>query len=367
MALSAGQRAAIIEEVIANSTLWEEGDEATLNRFTDDKLLKMREHTETTSRALAVANAAVEGIETADGKAYRVNPDNGRWEQRITDNGMEEEQTAPAKKKKMGLTEEDYRIDDEENAGEVMNRRKPTRDELLRQLPADVKEMLANAQQIEAQEKAKVIDKILVNVTSPSDRQAQYERLMQHPLQDLYNTLALIPAGRVENVMGEEDGSNGRRHRSNPVTNEEDEDMLQLPTLNWKDATNDTQQKRRVVNNHDDDYTSDEEWLQNAPASVRNRVKNAMAIEEREKQKFIDALTANVVDEEKERQLIKMLQHKPLEELKMLAALSPATNARPNYFGANTPLSNGKASQAALTANDQDDILPIPRLDFSQK
>ena len=158
MALNPRQRGAIIEDIVANSPCWDEGDEETLNAFSDEKLVQIQEYTQEAARAYSVANAAAEGFDNGQGQAYRVNPKTGRWESRVTNEGGESNfvKKKPGKEEPdeegAGFDYEGTRVD----KGEMENnsrggRRRMTQEEIMRSLPPEMQQMIANAQQIESQ------------------------------------------------------------------------------------------------------------------------------------------------------------------------------------------------------------------------
>ena len=73
-----------------------------------------------------------------------------------------------------------------------------------------------------------------------------------------------------------------------------------------------------------------EKWLSTAPPEIRSAVENAMAIEAREKQELVDALTAGVADKDP---VANVLKTKTLDELRTLQALAPKRPAAANWSG----------------------------------
>ena len=53
-----GQREEIVDDLVANSCCWEKEDVETLNTLSDDKLVKLRDHTKKDEQLQLVANAA---------------------------------------------------------------------------------------------------------------------------------------------------------------------------------------------------------------------------------------------------------------------------------------------------------------------
>jgi len=64
------------------------------------------------------------------------------------------------------------------------------------------------------------------------------------------------------------------------------------------------------------------EWLDKAPPEVRSAVKNAMAIEKREKEAIVEKMTVNVEGKEKTA-MVEQLMTEPLAKLQMLVNMLP--------------------------------------------
>ena len=110
-----------------------------------------------------------------------------------------------------------------------------------------------------------------------------------------------------------------------------------------------------------------EEWFAAAPPAVQSAVRNAMAIEAREKNTLVDKLTANVSDPERKKTLTANLLGKELSELSDLVSLMPAPAPAsqpltPLFFGASTPVGNSSGD----VGFDKNDILPLPTLNYAE-
>lgn len=88
---------------------------------------------------------------------------------------------------------------------------------------------------------------------------------------------------------------------------------------------------------------SAEEWFEQAPPEVQSAVRNAMDVENRERQKLVNQLTSHIENEEQKTNLTNRLKDKPLDELRDLVALAPTGKSdnpfsgdyhQPNYTGA---------------------------------
>lgn len=361
MRLSGAQREQIIDYLVANSEAWSaEGDADILASFSDEKLLHLNEATERTQQAVHVANAAAEGFQEG-GKAYRINPETGRWERAVLncDEGMGGGYGG------RGMEDDPDEEDEEVSPRRTHNSRrgnKPlTVDEWYRMAPPEVQENYATATEIVNREKERVIQEILVNSNVPEgDRAVHRERLLRRDLEDLRNDLALMP--KLSDNSGKP--KVGMRQRRG------DPDMLGLPTMNWSEVDKDGNPTGKAVQNQmvsGMDFVDDmpeDEALSMLPAALRNKVLNAQAIEGRERQKLIEQIVANVQDEENEAILRRRLANKSLDELKDYMLMAPTRSAAPraNYFGASGPISNARS---VLPDAAGDDILPVPRIDWS--
>ncbi len=392
MALTQQERQGIITFLTANCDCWkQQGDHEVLNRFTDEKLVALKDHADGAERASAVANTAIRGFADDAGRfAYRINPDNGRWERKEMtaneptyeedepdDSHRQERAPPPRRRPPMAQEpppeEEEYVDEEEEQYAEnrkramAGNARARTTDEWLRNAPPDVQNTYNTARQLEQREKDKVIAQLLVNV-SESEKRAHRDRLQTRSLDDLYNDLNLIPktpspeeVNRAAGGVLNRSVGNARRPR-----NSNDDDMLVAPTLNFdedgqaevKTATTGPAANRDVGGYVD---TDDDAWLQSAPATYRQAVQNALAIEAREKRRLIDDIVSNL-DDASEKRMRGRLANKTLEELRDIQILSPKRQgSRPNYFGQSAPAANVQNQGA------QDDILPLPKMEWGKK
>ena len=116
-----------------------------------------------------------------------------------------------------------------------------------------------------------------------------------------------------------------------------------------------------------------DEWLADAPAPIQTAVRNAMAIERREKELIVNQLVADVTDDAKRQRLVKNFMTKDIGELADYLALK----GEPRTPAEETTVANGRfipsylgASGAAPTANrrdyDADDFLPLPTINYAE-
>lgn len=387
MPLTADQRQSIILDLVTNCDCWKhKKNQDMLKALPDDGLEALGADLAQRNKAFAVANSAVGGYVDPSGKAYRVDPETGEWQFRqvdpnsvpgLTSNEDEETETE----------DDDYEDDEEEVVKPAKNRRmkgkvcnsdddaeivrevsRPrTTEEWLRNAPADVQNSFNQAKAIEMREKDKVIGQLLVNVNE-NERPAHRDRLMRRSLEDLYSDLAMVPKPlSMDEVNKTADRDPRVVNRRQPFGGRAaDDDVLPTPTIDWSAAGDDGHKGRVVANTNpitqEQADQSDEEWLRTAPAHVRTRVQNALAIEDKERRRLVSEITENMTDDKAATRMRKRLSAKSLEELRDLAALAANNRpSRPSYFGA------GGAPATPYTSNgvSQDDVLPLPVMDWT--
>lgn len=371
MGLTVNQRQQIISTLVENCSCWQgPRDKELLNSFSDDKLASLHEDNEQTQKAMAIANVAIHGIRDGN-KAIRVDPETGRWQGKIVGNNMGEEcddrgEYEPRRKKRPmpdDYEDDDYTGNSRRSRRRVTNRGSMTMEDLAKEAGPEFERTFRQMQQALEKEKDEVINQLLVNVAE-TDRMAHRERLQARDLDDLKYMQSLVP--RRE---GGEEGATVVNRNGRPVrrkTGTDGGDMLLLPTINWKDdGSGGSNGNGKVIESDSGaglDGLSEDEILEQLPASVRNRFQTALAIEERERRRLIDQITANIHDEDKGRRMERMLDKKPLSELRDIAALIPDERKRDNYFGAAVPL--GRATTNA-SQDTNDDVLPPPKMDWN--
>lgn len=283
-----------------------------------------------------------------------------------TDEADEDDET-----RNMEEEDEEYRRKENRRRMTGNRRRKPqTQEQIINSLPADLRETFRVAREVEQREKDQLIREIIANSNiSEAQRPPHYERLQTESVEKLRYMLSLIPRTPSQEELNRA-ASTTANTRSSRQTRWTDDDMLVAPTLNWQEVGKDGDDRERTgtqgastaVGNAAE-FGSDEDWIKSAPPSVRAAVQNAMVIENRERRKLIDELTANIVDEDAERRLRSRLQNKSLDELRELLMLAPKKDTRANYFGAATP----PLGNQQRTADVHEDILPIPSTDWREE
>jgi hypothetical protein len=135
-----------------------------------------------------------------------------------------------------------------------------------------------------------------------------------------------------------------------PETNDDDKGTEKPPVA---EEPTDTE----PVGNKDEKPMTTEEYIANAPEGVREVLTNGMAMMKREKEKLIEAITAN------ERNTFEKsyLEKRSLDELTAIANLAVAEtkddtgNPTPNYRG-----------QGPVSNSHKEDALPLPVMNFAK-
>lgn len=381
MALTTQRRQKIIDSLVGNCDSWKySGSAEVLDAMSDDQLLAVEKQ----AFAVTVANAAVEGFTDPDtGNRYKLDPDSGKWQRAKVTNAF------PAKKK-MAPEDEDEEEDEDEVEAESKRRMKgkggyPTKnkeeetppvrsnrpqtfDELMRAASPDVQNRFQELQRIEQAEKDKVIDAILVNV-QPADRRVQGEWLREKPLMELQRMASFVPKQPTQEDFDRESKKHATKNKARTPREEEDQDMLGQPTMNWEEVTEDGRKPslyrdqegvREDFGGSTENEVSEEDEFRNLSPRMQTRVRNAMRLESEERDRLVAKLTSHVTNTEDEQRLVNMLNTKSVEELRAFLPLATKEETRrTEYFG-----SGGGASYQSNRLNgaetDQSDMLGLP-------
>jgi len=130
-----------------------------------------------------------------------------------------------------------------------------------------------------------------------------------------------------------------------------------------------TKTTSETTNNSSSQEVSPEEWLDKAPAQIRSAVQNAMRIEENERQKLIDELTANLSGDTAKGEAKKALNLKSLEDLQLMKSLLPEKKVVNESSASGSRLARyfGQAPSEPPTTNSKREFEPLvpPVMDFS--
>jgi hypothetical protein len=108
-----------------------------------------------------------------------------------------------------------------------------------------------------------------------------------------------------------------------------------------------------------------DEWMKAAPKELQSVVRNAMAIEAREKGALVEKLVANAADDPAKEAARVIFNQLTIEQLQPLVSLMPKVEEKPEqsvstFFGSVAPLTqNSKA--------DEDDVLPLPVMNWGKE
>lgn len=352
MNLTKEQRNSLVTFIVTNCDCWkEEDDKNILSNMSDNKLIKIKDEIIKSANMRAVANAAVKGFSDSDGISFRLNPETNKWEKSTSINRDEKvdsssTQTVQNKKK-------------EEKKEDKKEEKKIDPNDWYASAPIEVQNELRQARMLNDREKERLINELIIYI--PDNEKYQHrERLKNRTIEELTNDLALVPRNHEKQTK-----------RKQAVNNDNNEDMLIIPSISWteiKDNSHTLSSTKEVYNTASqcDVDDNEDEWLKNAPSKVKQIFHNAAAIEQQEKRKLIDELTAHITDEEEEKRVISLLNSKTLSELKDISLIAPPKKSnRDNYFGSNTPVFN---NNRVFNTNGSsiDDILEIPKIDWSE-
>lgn len=129
-----------------------------------------------------------------------------------------------------------------------------------------------------------------------------------------------------------------------------------------------------VANTEGEEQMTEEEWLENAPPSIRAVIESAMQVNNEAKQELVAKLTANASGDKKA--LTQLFMGKSIAELKLLVSALPKPTVNQQQQGANRlslAFFGGQAAGSPTTNSvldggefDKDDFLPIPTINFGE-
>lgn len=349
MPLTPEERQVLVNDLSANCNCWK-GEQELLSNFTDEKLAQLKAAYDEQRHNALLLKTATTGYVALDGKAIRVNPETGKWEDGVVkgravknkdedDEEEEEEYEAPAPKRKRPTTAS-------------APQRPQSVEDALRMVGPDALAAWHQAQEVMRQEKEKVISQILANSSlTDMEKRLQYDRLQRRSLDELRQDLSMLPKSpRLEDLE--------RPRRRRPPVEPEDEDRLDLPSIQWNSVAKD---KPKAANEDEYEEEEDPEWVTKLSPRQQAQIRNAMAIEGKERRRLIDQLLANVSDESEQDRLAVILEDKNLDELQVLVSLArPADDRRPIWAGSAAPPPPGGGNR------DADDVLAIPKMEYER-
>jgi len=224
MALTAEQRQAIVDELVANDCCWTEDDREVLANLSDDSLQREQKRVADEQNAIAVANAARSGFEDPFGNKHKFNADKSEWET----------VQAPTANKK---------TDDDDNGKKpepkpVENKKDDppmTEQEWFEKAPASVREGVQNANKIVQEKKDALIEQITANLEG-DQKEAVTTNLKTKTLDELEILVALAP--KKEAKVEPTANYSGSHTPQGPTDNKQEvtEDHLIPPVMEYESA-----------------------------------------------------------------------------------------------------------------------------------
>lgn len=148
-------------------------------------------------------------------------------------------------------------------------------------------------------------------------------------------------------------GKKSVKNKKKPVMDDENEDMED-------DEEPVTMKKGKKMAANAGRPMTEDEWLAQAPSSIRATLNHAREVETAEKNRLIGVITSNARNPFSKEQL----QGKDLGELRALAQLAeipaPAPVSRPLMFGAAVPTSNASSNTPKVDSPEYQNSLPVP-------
>ena len=198
-------REQIINSLVENSCCYGEEDREELGGLSDNMLKSLHDGMERDLQQQAVINAAQQGFDDQQGDSHVLNVETGKWEVKPRKEGpVNNTETKP-------MTEEEW----------------------MAQAPEAVRNTLAHAQQIEKAER----DKLAKTITANKRNKFQEAELnaMRTPMLQSLAALAEEPTEQKATGPASRVSFFGA---TQPVVNKEDDDkdVLPIPTINWKEG-----------------------------------------------------------------------------------------------------------------------------------
>lgn len=193
-------------------------------------------------------------------------------------------------------------------------------------------------------DKAKLVSEIIANSAcwQDSDKETLAD-LAEDRLKELH--------GRV---MADSKARKAQETTLNSATQEWTDSLGTKHTWNAEKGVWESEPKKEenVENSNKGENTSkpltEEEWLANAPESIRQTIENAKRTERKQKEALVEKLVANVAEADKEAQTKRLLQ-RSLADLESDVALLPKTpEKKADYVGAGATLNSSKKEYPAF-------------------
>lgn len=220
MKLTDNERKELVDSIINNSCgCWEAGDRETLNKMEDDRLKTLSANAKKVKGHELTANAAGKGISDKEGNQYTFNAETGKWD------------VKPAEKPAATATAPTN------NDGAKSPAKPQTVDEWFKAAPPEVQSAVQNAMRIEQEERRRIVGLLTGNIAHADSKKAAeavYNSMKMDDLRALAATVPQpqsVPASPVPLYYGQAGAPTNVTNSSNDVS----EDILPLPTMNWKE------------------------------------------------------------------------------------------------------------------------------------
>lgn len=361
MALKPEEKEAIIKDLTANCECWKGPNDATLlNSMPDDKLTELQKDMKNKHHAFTVANAAIKGFSDSDGNVFKLNPANGKWEQKAAEK-TQQVQTGNAGNPFAAVTQPAT----QNTQTQQPVPRTMSADEWWKTAPDGVRETYNESREIVNREKERLIDR-LVSHLPEGEREMHRQRLVNRSVKDLESDLAMLPK------------ASPKRETTSVNSNREEEqfedDMLTPMTMNWEKDTNGRSVPRAQVvatetttrntqNFSIQDDAQIEDIINSLPAQFRNRFSDIFQLEADEKSRLIRQLTENCRNEDQEQQMTALLSRMTVNQLRTMAGTFGGSSnnhersSGDNYFGAAAPAGTGSRIMNEGGPDDETDML----------
>jgi hypothetical protein len=240
--LSADERKAIIDDLVANCECWKhDGDDKLLSNMPDEKLTQLQEASEKEKETAAVANAALKGF-SHDGIDYVYNTEqkgfvcNARPPEDDDEDEEEEDERTVARMKEGRRM---LKGESPKKKGKTMtgNETPKTLQEWEATMPQEAAQIWNAAKSVELEERTRLAKQLVSNISDPKRREARLQEYMKKTVPVLREELA----DRGEQPTANQSSGHPLTafFGANPVTpfvaNSKEEDIgLPPPVYNWE-------------------------------------------------------------------------------------------------------------------------------------
>lgn len=227
MALSKDQRTEMVDTLIANCEHWSDGDREILNEFDDAKLQY-------------IYNAELDDDDGEDDDDDDVPAPVGNNLSKYSDDEVEAEFM---KRKKKKVT-----ANYERPPADLIPNKPQTPDEWLQSAPSEIRSAVENAMALERDKKKELVQRLIENTeVAGGQLKAITNSLWQKSVAELEQLAQLLPKKETPNRVPSFFGAAGAPSTLNSLTDEDQDDFLELPTINWGEAAAEQRGQRAAV------------------------------------------------------------------------------------------------------------------------